>query len=132
MSLYKEVLMNHFRNPEYKYENTNTKFKKDGVNPSCGDNITLYYNRNDKITELSYTGNGCAISMAAADIMCEVFNKGCSEDIIEKFISMVEGEEIEISENYNKLNVFRELQKFPARRNCALLPWRTLLKSIKE
>lgn len=131
MSLYKEVLMNHFRNPEFKYENSNAKYKEDGINPSCGDNITLFFNNNGKISNLSYIGNGCAISMASADIMCELFNNGCSTDIIEKFISMIEGEEVEFSNKLDKLNAFKELQTFPARRNCALLPWKTLKKSIK-
>lgn len=131
MSLYKEVLMQHFRNPLFKEENGSCKFKIDGVNPSCGDNITLYFDlEEEKIVNLSYTGNGCAISMASADIMCEVFNRGGDEELINNFIDMVNGKEIHFPEN-EKLEVFKELVAYPARKNCAILPWKTLKESIQ-
>lgn len=132
MSLYKEVLMKHFRNPEYKIEGLNSKYKIDGVNPSCGDNITIYYDIVDnRIENISYTGNGCAISMASADIMCEVINQGIDLDIIEKFQDMINGEDIKIPES-DKLEVFKELQTYPARKNCALLPWKTLEEGLRK
>lgn len=131
MSLYKQILMEHFRNPKYKYEQGNSEKKIDGVNPSCGDNITLFFNRDyDKVTNLSYTGNGCAISMASADIMCEIFQGDFNKKVILDFISMIEGNNISFSQKLEKLNIFQELQQFPARRNCALLPWKTLLEAI--
>lgn len=131
MSLYKQVLMEHFRNPKFKYEPKVSENKEDGVNPSCGDNITLFFNQiNGEVRNLSYTGNGCAISMASADIMCEVLQLNFCKKTILDFISMVEGDNINFAGELDKLNVFKELQQFPARRNCALLPWKTLLKSI--
>lgn len=129
MSLYKETLMKHFRNPEYKYENSNSSIKKDGINPSCGDNITIFLDLKDGvINNLSFTGNGCAISMASADILCEVMT-GIKEPkkIIDDFLLMITGEEeIHFQGALKVLEVFKEMQQYPARRSCATLPWETL------
>ncbi|MBN2618492.1 MAG: SUF system NifU family Fe-S cluster assembly protein [Spirochaetales bacterium] len=128
MSLYKETLMKHFRNPEHKFELENFSKKQDGVNPSCGDNITLYTKINNSIIEdISYTGNGCAISMASADIMCEVLkNRDNGVNISLDFTSMLNGEDINFTNELEVLNVFKEMQNYPARKSCALLPWKTL------
>lgn len=133
MSLYKETLMNHFRNPQYKIENTSADISIDGVNPSCGDNITIYMNKNENIIDyISYTGNGCAISMASADILCEIIKgRDDSKKVITDFISMVNGDtDIVFNIELSKLEVFKELQKYPARRSCAILPWKTLLSAL--
>lgn len=128
MSLYKETLMKHFRNPEFKREILNAELKQDGVNPSCGDNITLFINIKDNaIQEITFTGNGCAISMASADILCSVIKS--SVDPLKTaldFQKMISGENIIFNEDLEVLDVFKEMQNFPARRSCAVLPWKTL------
>lgn len=128
MSLYKETLMKHFRNPEYKFEMEGYTGSADGVNPSCGDNITLFCDQKDgNISKLSFTGNGCAISMASADIMCSVLpHVEFPVETIENFLSMLEGQDITFSGVSEVLNVFREMQSYPARQSCAILPWRTV------
>lgn len=134
MSLYKETLMKHFRNPEFKFEDSNAAIKKDGVNPSCGDNITIYLNlENNIINKISFTGNGCAISMASADILCKTI-QGESEpkQIINNFLSMIEGEDITFNKDLKVLEVFKEMQQYPARRSCAILPWKTLQEILNK
>ncbi len=133
MSLYKETLMKHFRNPRFKFESLDLPIKEDGVNPSCGDNITIFAKLNsDIVEEISYTGSGCAISMASADILCEIIvGKKNPNKIITDFISMLNGDESIIFEgDYEKLEVFKELQQYPARKNCAILPWKTLQTTL--
>lgn len=133
MSLYKETLMKHFRNPEFKYENLDAGISMDGINPSCGDNITLYLDLNDNVIEnICYTGNGCAISMASADILCKVIT--ASENpikIIKDFQLMITGDDIEFPQDLKILEVFKEMQQYPARRSCALLPWKTLENALE-
>ncbi len=134
MSLYKETLMKHYRNPQFKFESLNLPLKKDGVNPSCGDSLTIYLDIDkDCVRHISFTGNGCAISMASADIMCSVVTfKENPLAIIKNFIQMLNGEEVHFTEDLNVLEVFKELQDYPARKSCAILPWRTLESIILE
>jgi nitrogen fixation protein NifU and related proteins len=132
MNLYKETLMKHFRNPQYKRELTDANLTQDGVNPSCGDNITLFLDLEDKkIKDITFTGNGCAISMASADIMCSVI-KDISNPLstVIDFQKMITGDDITFKEGLEVLEVFKEMQNFPARRSCAILPWKTLEKIL--
>ncbi len=128
MSLYKETLMKHFRNPGFKRELLNADLKHDGVNPSCGDNITLFIDIKDNvIQDITFTGNGCAISMASADILCSVIKS--SPDPLKTaidFQNMITGEDIIFKDELEVLDVFKEMQNYPARRSCAILPWKTL------
>lgn len=128
MSLYKETLMKHFRNPEFKTELPNANIKEDGINPSCGDNLTLFLDiKDNNIKEITFTGNGCAISMASADILCSVIKN--APDPLKTtidFQKMIKGEDIKFDGPLKVLDVFKEMQKFPARRSCAILPWKTL------
>ncbi|MGL1891482.1 MAG: SUF system NifU family Fe-S cluster assembly protein [Spirochaetaceae bacterium] len=129
MSLYKETLMKHYRNPIHKFENPEASNIMDGVNPSCGDNITIFTDITDGIIDnISFTGNGCAISMASADIMCStIIQKDKPRDIIKNFLSMLDGEAYIFDNAEQVLEVFTELRDFPARKSCAILPWKTLL-----
>ena len=61
-SLYREILNEHNINPSHKAEMENPSVTLQGVNPSCGDNITLFLKtENGKITQGSFTGSGCAV-----------------------------------------------------------------------
>lgn len=134
MSLYKETLMKHFRNPIHKYENRDTSIIRDGVNPSCGDNITIFLDyKNSIIKNISFTGNGCAISMASADILCDIISgKDEPLKIIRDFQEMITGVDISFKEDQKVLEVFKEMQNYPARRSCAILPWKTLENALIE
>lgn len=136
-NLYKETLMKHHRDPQCKEDNPSFPLKKEGSNPSCGDDITLYIStEEDSVKAMSFNGHGCAISIASADIMCcALKDKTLSEALnqAERFIRMVDKkEDLEFSGDFSELDVFREMQKFPARKQCALLPWKTLLSALKE
>ena len=72
--LYREILNEHNINPSHKKDIEQPSFCLDGVNPSCGDQITLKLKLDDsgKIIDAGYTGSGCAISQASADMMADV------------------------------------------------------------
>ncbi|OQY40380.1 MAG: SUF system NifU family Fe-S cluster assembly protein [Spirochaetaceae bacterium 4572_7] len=135
MNLYKDTLMDHFRSPKFKFEGNNHNKTKDGVNPSCGDTITLYVDMlENSIKNISFTGNGCAISMASADIMCEVItNIDNSLEGINMFLDYINGDDaIIFPPKLEVLKIFGELQQYPVRRNCAILPWKTLKSLLTE
>ena len=67
------TFMEHNAHPDYKYEMDAPTHTHDGINPSCGDELTLQLRvENGVIEEASFTGHGCAISQASADIMAEL------------------------------------------------------------
>ena len=92
--LYQEIILEHGKNPRNlgKFENFNKDAK--GHNPLCGDKVHLYLrlDENKKIVDISFEGEGCAISMASASIMTDLM-KGKSEtevkEITSKFLEMI-------------------------------------------
>ena len=72
-SIYTAALMEHNAHPDYKYQMEEPTCTHDGVNPSCGDELTLALRlRGDRIEEAAFTGHGCAVSQAAADMMADL------------------------------------------------------------
>ena len=72
--LYTPALMEHSSEPDYKYEMECATCTHEGVNPSCGDDLTLSLRINDKgvIEEAAWQGIGCAVSQASADMMSDL------------------------------------------------------------
>lgn len=71
--LYREVIIDHFKNPGYKAVLDPHDISFEDENPLCGDRlrIDLRIDENNKITEAGFSGHGCAISQASADILLE-------------------------------------------------------------
>lgn len=133
--LYREILNEHNLNPIHKRELDGAKYSLNGVNPSCGDNITINMNvENGVITEAAFTGNGCAISQASCDIMIDLLT-GKSEDealkLTDSFMKMIKGEATEEDlESLDEASVLQDISKMPARVKCAVLGWRTMNEMI--
>src|SRR3990167_6895020 len=78
-TLYQEVILDHNRAPRNHYAMTSATCKARGVNPLCGDKLTLYLKcEKHRIVEISFVGEGCAISQASASLMTEAL-KGKTE-----------------------------------------------------
>ena len=124
--------MEHNSHPDYKYQMDNATHTHDGINPSCGDELTLSLRvENGVIEEAAFTGHGCAISQASADIMADLITGETVEEakrLSELFLAMIRGEELS-SEDYEDLDEAAQLKgisHMPARVKCAELAWRTL------
>lgn len=124
--------MEHNSHPDYKYQMDNATHTHDGVNPSCGDELTLSLRvENGVIEEAAFTGHGCAISQASADIMADLITGETVEEakrLSELFLAMIRGEELS-SEDYENLDEaaqLKDISHMPARVKCAELAWRTL------
>ena len=133
-NLYRQVIMDHYKNPRNKglkgYPHVHLK------NPSCGDDITIEANLVDgKIKEVRHQGSGCSICCSSASVLTEVMS-GKSVDegkqIIEKYFSMMKGEEISDEEELEEALVYEGVSKFPARIKCATLAWKCVEKAIDE
>lgn len=129
--LYREILNEHNINPSHKSEMSDSTISLNGVNPSCGDNITLNLKvENDVITDGSFTGSGCAISQASVDMMLDlIIGKPKAEalKLAENFMGMIKGtaSENEIEE-LDEAACLQDISKMPARVKCAVLGWRTM------
>ena len=130
-SFYNEILTDHNLHPMHKHELADANMQLEGVNPSCGDDIILNLKVEDgKIVDGSFTGDGCAISQASADIMLDLIigrEVEEAERLKESFLHMIKGEatdeEMELLEEAGAL---ADISHMPARVKCAVLSWHTL------
>ena len=140
--LYQEIILDHGKNPRNlrKTENFNKDAK--GHNPLCGDKVHIFLKLNDnkKLEDISFEGQGCAISMASASIMTDLL-KGKEEkevkEIVTDFLEMIK-EKNEIKTNLlkddekTKLMCLSGVKQYPMRVKCATLSWHTLTSAIDK
>ena len=94
-SFYREIVNDHNLRPVHKHELPDANMELRGVNPSCGDDITLYlYVEDGIIKDGAFTGDGCAISQASADMMLDLIIGKKKEEAMhlsELFLRMIKG-----------------------------------------
>tara|TARA_B100001093_G_scaffold505097_1_gene561893 strand:+ start:8034 stop:8486 length:453 start_codon:yes stop_codon:yes gene_type:complete len=135
--LYQQVILDHGRKPRCVGVMSNPSLMKQGFNPLCGDRLTLYIQASEgKITDVSFDGDGCAISMASASLMSEAI-KGMTieeaEELFELFHQMITEPNTSIDEDaLGKLVVLKGVTEYPARVKCATLAWQTLRAAIQD
>mgnify|MGYP006097246001 CR=1 FL=1 len=132
--LYKEVILDHYKNPRNSELLEDPLYKARGYNPFCGDEINLQINvdNNQVIQEVGFQGHGCAISQATASLMTEsIKGKSINEalEIREEFRKMMQGENINL-ELLQDLEILEGVRNFPVRIKCSLLSWSTLEDSV--
>ena len=138
--LYQEIILDHGKNPRNlrKTENFNKDAK--GHNPLCGDKVHIYLklNENKKVEDISFEGEGCAISMASASIMTDLL-RGKEEndvkEIVNDFLEMIkEKDEIKTDllkeDEKTKLMFLSGVKQYPMRVKSATLSWHTLTSAI--
>ena len=140
--LYQEIILDHGKNPRNlrKTENFNKDAK--GHNPLCGDKVHVYLklNENKKVEDISFEGQGCAISMASASIMTDLV-KGKEEkdvkEIISDFLDMIKEKDtvktnLLKDDEKTKLMCLSGVKQYPMRVKCATLSWHTLTTAINK
>ena len=133
-SVYTAALMEHNAHPDYKYELDDFTHEHEGVNPSCGDEMVLRLRLSadgSMIEEAAFTGQGCAVSQASADIMAELITGETVEEakrLTDLFLRMVQGDELteDEQEDLDEAYELESISRMPARVKCAELGWRTL------
>lgn len=136
--LYKEVIIDHSRNPRNFGKLEEATQSAEGVNPLCGDELKVYVKLDgDKISDIAFEGMGCAISQASASLMTSAV-KGVGEDealeMFEHVHQMLVGGEIDEAERQSlgKLAALSGVSEFPMRVKCASLAWHTLRSALKD
>lgn len=137
-SLYREIVNEHNLSPTHKKEIENPDLVLRGVNPSCGDDITLLLKLDgDIVSDGSFTGIGCAISQASADMMLDQIIGLTKEEALKRaelFHGMVTGEvkDEESLELLDEAASLSDIAHMPARVKCAMLGWRTMKELIEH
>jgi nitrogen fixation NifU-like protein len=136
--LYQEMILDHGRHPRNYCVIPHANRQAQGFNQLCGDRLTLYLEiENNKINAISFTGSGCAISMASASLMSEIL-KGKTEEEADLFFQffhelLTAANEPAITlKGSEKLAVFSGVTAYPARVKCATLAWHTLQAALKQ
>ncbi len=134
--LYQETILDHNKNPRNFRKIENPTCSQEGFNPLCGDHLHLYLKLEaGVIQDISFEGNGCAISKSSASLMTSVLKGKTIEEaetLFEKFHKLVTStmDEEQQIEELGKLAVFAGVREFPARVKCASLAWHTLKAAL--
>ena len=133
-NIYTAALMEHNAHPDYKFDLPNFTHAHEGINPSCGDEMVLKLRLSPDgtiIEEAAFTGQGCAVSQASADIMAELITGETVQEakrLSALFINMIQGEQLSDQdiEDLDEAYELESISRMPARVKCAELAWRTL------
>ena len=130
-SFYNEILTDHNLRPGHKHALPGANMELRGVNPSCGDDITLSLRVEDGvIRDGAYIGDGCAISQASADMMLDlIIGRSVDEAmrLSEIFLRMIKGKVTpEELEELEEAAALIDVSHMPARVKCAVLGWHTM------
>lgn len=133
--LYREILNEHNINPIHKQDMDSPSICMEGVNPSCGDQITLQLKLDgDKISDASFKGSGCAISQASADMMADLIIGKSKEEALKLadiFDRMIKGTVTDSElEQLDEAAALQDISHMPARVKCAMLGWRTVKQML--
>ena len=140
--LYQEIILDHGKNPRNLRKTDNFNKDAKGHNPLCGDKVHIFLklNENKKVEDISFEGQGCAISMASASIMTDLV-KGKEEfevkEIVNDFLDMIKEKDklknnILQEDDKTKLMCLSGVKQYPMRVKCATLSWHTMVSAFEE
>lgn len=134
--LYRDIILDHYRNPRHKGHLAAPTASHEGLNPLCGDEVTIEVQlENGRLADVAYTGSGCSISQSSASMMTEAI-EGKSLDavrhLIGEFTAMMRGSDEADPEEMGDLEALTGVRKFPVRIKCATLAWHTLDEALND
>ena len=140
--LYQEIILDHGKNPKNKGKCLGFNHEAEAHNPLCGDKVHIYLNldKENIVNDISFEGEGCAISLASASILTETLkNKdlNLTKNISEKFLEMIKNKKKLLINSLNEdqittLNSLSGVQEFPMRVKCATMAWHTYLSALNS
>ena len=137
--LYLQVIVDHNKAPRNFGKLACYNHDADGYNPLCGDKLHVYVHVNDDgvIEDISFEGEGCAISVASASLMTEALKGRPLADFPTTFDNFQHMVTADIDEQpdeavLGKLAVLAGVREFPSRIKCAVLCWHTLKSAVED
>lgn len=136
-TLYRQVIMDHYKNPRNRGELEGSALKIDMNNPTCGDRIQLQMKvEDDKIADAKFVGEGCSISLSSASMMTQAVKGLTVEDALrmsEMFSNMMLGKDVDTEEfELEDIEALQGVAKFPARIKCATLAWKAMEQGLDK
>jgi len=137
-TLYRQVIMDHYKNPRNKGVLEDGSLTVNMNNPTCGDRIQLTMNvENGIVTDSRFDGEGCSISMSSASMMTQAIKGKKIEEALKLsqiFSDMMQGKEYDEDDSIDlgDIEALQGVAKFPARIKCATLAWKAMEKGLKE
>ncbi len=133
--LYKEVILDHYKNPRNKRELPGASVSCQRNNPLCGDEIAIHATLDDgSVADIAFEGQGCSISQASASMLTEAV-KGRRVDeagaLASEFRRMMEGAAEPDEDAFGDLVALHGVVKYPVRIKCAVLAWHTLHAALE-
>lgn len=142
--LYREVILDHYRNPRNRGHLDDPDASAQGVNPLCGDEINVEINfEGDVVSGVAVEGQGCSISQSSASMMTEAIKGKTRSEIIDtvsrfrRMMSLDEADDPGLDPDrpgsvLGDLEALQGVRKYPVRIKCASLGWNTLLDALGE
>ena len=133
--LYREVILDHFKNPMHSGELPDAHIKAEGANPLCGDELTFYVALdNGRIHDIRFRAKGCAISQAAASMLAGQLEGKTLEEtqrLIDAMKALMQGLAPDESVDLGDLEALSGVRKFPVRIKCAALSWNVVEQGLE-
>jgi nitrogen fixation NifU-like protein len=134
--LYRDVILDHNRKPRNFGVLEPADAAAEGFNPMCGDRLTLRLKLDDdRISDIRFEGQGCAISTASASLMTEAVKgrtRGEALRLFDRVHQLLTDDAAPAAEELGKLAALSGVREYPARVKCASLCWHTLASALKS
>lgn len=138
--LYRELILDHARNPRHFGKLEHTTHSAEGINPLCGDKLKLYLDVDnaDTILAAAFEGSGCAISVASASLLTDAVVGLDSEQAIRYFDAVTSHlrRAAKVQErppvDLGKLRALEGVREYPSRVKCATLAWHALHSALRH
>jgi nitrogen fixation NifU-like protein len=141
--LYREVILDHYRNPRRRGALSGPHVHAEGQNPSCGDEFSLDLAvENGTVVDAAIQGQGCSISQASGSMMADAIVGKTTEEIAVlakdfKLMMSIDAGENPVDPDrlghvLGDLEALQGVRKFPVRIKCANLPWTTLEEALEQ
>jgi nitrogen fixation NifU-like protein len=134
--LYRDVIVDHNRNPRNFGKLEPADAHADGYNPLCGDQLSLYVAlEGERLREVKFEGKGCAISIASASLLTEAVtgkSRGEVQQLFNTVHALLTRQDAQPDPSLGKLTALSGVREFPARVKCASLCWHTLNAALER
>ena len=133
--LYKEIILDHYREPKGRVPLEHVDYQAEGMNPLCGDEIKLALELKDgKINKVHAEAHGCSISVASSSMLADILKGKTLEeakDLSSHLKSIMQNKSNGKNIDIGDLESLEGVKQFPVRIKCALLPWTTFEEALK-
>lgn len=132
--LYREIILDHYREPRNRGHIEKPDIAARGHNPLCGDEVDITMSLADgRVTDVRFEGAGCSISLASASMLTELI-EGKSLSDVERIAGLFKEmmlEDGDVLEELGDLEALQGVKLYPVRIKCAILPWNTMLEGME-